>query len=187
MGKIYHGDFLAGEEMHQKVLLHDWTNTAINETRSSAESYSFLSKAGKYFDNILNDYPDKIPRPRKVILHSCHENTLKYAALIYSKYPHLLDDFAFATGIYGIQVKDPRTLITYAISSHSFLLYKGEVLDCTSLEYAPILHKADKYYGVAFEIPVVMQAYKTFCENLKENESVTISLIEILLNEPYLK
>jgi hypothetical protein len=187
MRKIYVGDFLAGEEMHEKMSLQLWVKNAISEGPSSSKIYSFLSEAGKYFNHKLNEYPTEIPRPAGAVLHSCHENTLKYAALIYANYPHLLQNFEFVSGVYGIRVNDPYTLIPYAISNHSFLTYKGAVLDCTSLEYASILYEADEYYGVAFEIPIVMQAYKTFCENLKENESVTISLIEILLNEPYLK
>jgi hypothetical protein len=187
MAKLYLQDgTLGGEERSTKIALQEWVTEAAIE-QPSCKIFPFLTEAGKYFNGSLSNYPQGVSVPSEVRNLKCHANNILYAALLNEKHPQLVDDFQFVSGFYAMKAKIsavPANLYYY-ICHHSFMLYKGNVLDCTILHHPPLAYEVDQYFGIAFKIETIIKRFDELMDDRPNNPKVMV--LETLLNEPYIK
>mgnify|MGYP001558284574 CR=1 FL=1 len=184
--KYLKSGILGGEERSTKILLSDWVNIAMKE-HPTCKVFPFLIEAGKYFNGSLPNYPSGITIPHIVKNLKCHANNILYAALLAEKHKEIIDDFQFVSGFYAMKakIKEVPAELYYFIAHHSFMLYKGNVLDCTILHHPPLAYEVDQYFGVAFKIATVVRRSRELMEGGILAPKAMV--LEELLNEPYLK
>lgn len=143
-----------------------------------------MKEAGRYYTVVLEKSPEGVPIPSHVEPGQCHHNTAVYANELADFHPELIDDFKFVTGYHGISPK--QAIVSdkkYAIGRHTFMTYKGAVLDYGILSHpAPPLF-VHQYFGISFDLRVVLNAIG----RLDPETTSQMPILDILRYEPYLK
>lgn len=176
MAKLFINGVLRGEELLERVPLDEWIDKASKES----EMCLFLKESGKYFNEVMQTPPKGIVRPDRMQPYQCHYNNMIYSIILSERQPEVLKDFRFVSGFFGMKAvapvipEDQR----YFIGHHSFMVYKGAVLDYTMLQHPPLVYEPDQYFGVGFEIEEVVKIFDDLTEN-GQNLGV-ISPLEIL-------
>lgn len=189
MGKLYNDSgMLLGEERHGSIPLKEWIENAFISQAKPTTIFKFLSESGRFFTKILDTHPNGVILPNRIQAYQCHANNILYGAMLTEMQPKVLDDFAFVSGFYGMSATDDRVPKDkkYFISNHSFMTYKGAVLDFTSLQHPPVAYKPDQYFGIAFDIKVMVNAFDAL---FKEDNNIIpkTPVLEVLRDQPYLK
>jgi hypothetical protein len=183
--------FLKGENLPEKISLTEWLRRKIIENTEFVDIFRFLLDTGTLFSGKMPLYPPGLIDPYRVDQAYCHSNNLLYAAVIYERQPGMIEDVQFVSGIYGLQATDPSVPSDkkYAIAFHSFMSYRGMVLDCTMMEYPPLYYIVDQYFGTRFSIKTVVETLnKISDEALEKKTAIYINTpLEILKDKPYLK
>ena len=179
---------LQSETFFERVELDQWLNIVVTENYEPMTVFNFLKNAGRYYDQGISEYPEKIILPEKTERGRCHENNLQYAKLILNTCPEIITDFKFVTGLWGLKAKTryTRPENRYFIGCHSFMAYKGLTLDCTILNHSPEQHfSVDQYFGISFELLDVLIAFER--AQVEGIDLSKVPVIEILRHTPYLK
>ncbi len=189
MAKLYKANgMLLGEELPAKISLKEWVEDAHQTQMEPKAIFKFLCEAGRYFTKILEMPPEGVLRPHRIQAYQCHSNNILYGAVLAEMQPEVLCDFSFVSGFYGMKAidDDVPTDKKYFIGNHTFMTYKGAVLDYTSLQHPPNAYKPDQYFGVAFDVKIMVNAFNVLFK--KDNNIIPqIPVLEVLRNEPYLK
>mgnify|MGYP001601838842 CR=1 FL=1 len=184
MSKVYNEtDTLVGEHLISKIDIHDWIDTQIL-TEKDPWIYLWMKEAGRYYTTMLETSPKGVPMPSHVEPGQCHHNNAVYANELADLHPELLDDFKFVTGYHGISPK--QTIASdkkYAIGRHTFMTYKGAVLDYGILAHPTYPIFVHQYFGISFDLKVVLNAIGRLDSEITEK----IPMLDLLRYEPYLK
>lgn len=187
MAKLYtEKGILAGEDLSERVPIRQWIKNNMREEIPPHSIYSFLLDKGKYFSKRLSAYPQEVVTPYRVQHRYCHENNILYAVVLTENQPEILAHFKFVSGFYGVKAIDGSVPVDtcYSIHHHSFMTYKGAVLDCTVLQHPPLKGEVDQYFGVAFDLQTVVNAFDDFA---KIHTDITVFSPLEFLNGPYSK
>lgn len=181
---------LGGEELRERIPLRNWITKAYENYSELTDIYQFLLEAGSCFSNAprLTCYPNGVIAPYKVEHLQCHANNILYAAVLSENQPKVLNDLQFVSGFFGMKAKKDYPVPIgreYFIGHHSFMTYKGALLDCTMLQHPPRAYDIDQYFGIAFDLNTVVRKYDILMEEGVEIPKVIV--LEALRNEPYLK
>lgn len=188
MAKEYSREnILESQTFADHIDIHVWLEKIANEEQNCKKMWEFLKDAGRYFDKVLPGYPEYVSIPIKVERGFCHQNNLSYAEILCEKHIDILSDFRFVTGLWLRKAKHMNALSSknYCIGAHSFMTYKGGILDCTMLKYPPSLYEIVQYFGISFHIPDVLKAFKKVKDS--NGDLSKIPVMEVLRETPYLK
>lgn len=190
MAKKYLNGLLLHETLPEFIDIHTWLKHIILEQPQYPKIWDFLEKAGRYFHNPLVKYPENINVPNIVQRGHCHMNNFLYAEILADKHEDILSDFRFVVGLWLLSKKSDLASLfknkdeNYFIGCHSFMTYKGNVLDCTTLTHQPFGFEVTQRYGISFHIT---DAVKVF-NHLKNTKTLSITpVIEAFHSMPYSK
>lgn len=173
----------AGERLGARIPLHEWIKNILKEYPGLA-MYELLVEGGKYFTESLACPPKGVMLPTVVENLQCHANNMLYIDTLSKKQPEVLGDFNFVCGFYGLKAKEGYCVppdLQYHIGHHSFMTYKGSIVDFTLLKYPPTRYEIDQYFGVAFEIDTVLARQRLVTE--KEQTVGMLNPFEVFANE----
>ncbi len=178
---------LESETFPTHIDLHSWVETTTKEQSKSLGMWNFLKQAGNYFEMVLPQYPQGVSLPVKVERGYCHQNNLLYAKILTEKHKDIVNDFNFVTGVWLRKrkyISNPHG-DNYCIGAHSFMTYRGDVLDCTMLRYPPDFYEITQRFGISFQLSDVLDTFKKLRD---ENADLArLPVMEALCTTPYLK
>ncbi len=179
MAKLYINGVLRGEELPERAPLHEWIDSAVKESPMCL----FLQEKGKYFNEILREPPEGVALPDRIQPYQCHYNNMIYSIVLSERQPEVLKDFRFASGFFGMKATTPVIPEdqSYFIGHHSFMTYKGAVLDYTMLQCPPLVYEPDQYFGVEFKVEEVVKIFDILTED--GHNIAAISPLEVLRKE----
>lgn len=148
MKNVHEPDFLGACTPHD-ISIQDW----LLETKKNFPSEcSYLLEHSNEYREVLSGYPAGFPEPKVCEKDHCHKNTMLYLIQLRESHPILAQELQYVTGFMKassfVRVIHPALL--HLMVRHSFLLYKGSVLDITLLKYPPLYYVVNQYVGVAF-------------------------------------
>lgn len=180
MRKIYRKDgVLGGEERSTPISIPKWLRESLIKEEKGHEHFSFLLEKGVFFREQFDTYPPEIPKPTGSIEKlACHMNSLVYTLQLFDAMPEKRDLLHFVTGIYSLEAKS--SLVPYDrrffLDHHSFISYKGKVLDPTIITHPPEFFSVKEYYGVSIPCEQIVSLYEELAEEGKDIASITCFL-----------
>lgn len=181
-----HKNFLLGEEFENYQNIKDWLQNKVLGREKDSPYINFLLKNGKHFKDVHKEFPVDIIKPDTCWEGMCHANNFKYADTILAKQPSIVDECAFVTGLYGLHATHPLVpnCMRYIISHHTFLCYKGIVIDCTDLYFPQKYYDIDQYFGIPYSLQTASDLLKELSQRTPE-EKLLMPLI-FLQHKPFL-
>lgn len=173
---------LSAHNRAERIDLHTWVSERISENSPAVDLYRFLVEKGTYFQYSYPPVLNGLILPCDTAPLQCHTNSTHYLCTVQEKQQYLLDDLYLVSGLYAMKAnndcvpQDQR----YFIDHHSFIYYKGVVVDWTVLNHPPKYYDIDQYFGVAFPARTVLDAMD---ELVLENKRVPTVPLMVLKNK----
>ena len=160
--------FLAGEEFPAKVSIPDWLLEKVAND-PEPELVRLLLNRGKFFEKSWNQYPRGLFPAKKTEALACHRNTIQYMFdIVCEKKSRVREIVTFVTGMYALRATSDSVPPEkrYVISPHTFLMYRGRILDCTLMNHPANCYVPDQYFGLEYSLDSTIITIEGLIEEL---------------------
>lgn len=138
-----------------------------------------LSNGTKFKCPVLKDFPKDLPKPRRTAEYHCHGNSVFYAFTLMNHLKGNDSELEFASGMYRWKSINPDVTKHKAfISAHTWLMYKGEVLDCTMINHPPKFYEVVEYFGIRFPIKPAIREMKKWIIEVERNSMTPLHVLQ---------
>ena len=184
MNQYQRSGILLAEEFSRSVSPRKWAHMNMRRGPVPGDIYRRLSKSGIYYPERFETYPAHIPLPLNTEPKQCHRNSMYYAQFLCENHPDIAAETHFVTGLYSLRATGAVPIEKeFVVVHHSFLTYKGIVLDCSTINHPPNCYEIRRYFGIPFPIPTILEV----SEKLAQAGAMdSLPLIE-LQGKPHLK
>lgn len=169
-------DLFRGEYSSECLTIKDWLSFKA-KLDNYPMFYEYILEYGKRYTDTWETFPEELPKAKYCGNAECHKNAMLYIKQLQkSKCVHL-PDLQLVTGFIRADC-DCRVVVPdmmYMYVRHSFLVYKGKVLDITYGRYPPLYYSITQYWGVAYTHEI-MRVRKQI-----DPIGISVSLIEFVM------